>query len=341
MRDRKQTVIIAEAGVNHNGSLATALELVDVAASSGADVVKFQFFRPTNLATKDAQLKKYQLDTSASVEHQVELLEKLELSFSALKELEKTCRAKKIEFLSSAFDVSSLKKLNTLNCKRVKVASGELTNKPLLRTAAQSGLPIIVSTGMADLDEIRWALDTIVSEGAPLCQVTLLHCTTNYPSRYDELNLLAIKTIQNEFGVDVGYSDHSMGADASLAAVALGATIIEKHLTLDQNMSGPDHKASMPPNEFKEMVQRIRQLEISLGNGVKRPQQSELENRMLVRKSIIANTPIACGDKFTHSNLTTKRPCKGISAARFDDVIGKVANRDYQPDEFIDKAILE
>ena len=341
MNMRAQTLIIAEAGVNHNGSLDLALKLVDAAVLAKADVVKFQSFNADTLATESAEMATYQCQNSGQETSQLEMLKGLEMKAEDMAKIKAYCDNQKIEFLSTAFDLQSLNMLLELGCKRIKVASGELTNKPFLDACAAAGLPVILSTGMARLDEVEWAVKALVNHGLDRELVTILHCTTNYPAAPEELNLMAIRTIAERFKMTVGYSDHSLGIDASIAAVSLGATVIEKHLTLDTKMQGPDHAASMNPKHFFEMVERIRLLEVSLGNGIKEPQPVELEYRNLVRKSVVATAPITKGAVFTTENVTTKRPGTGISAMLYDEVIGRTANRDYQRNEMIDQTCLK
>lgn len=336
MSTRSPTLIIAEAGVNHNGSLDLALKLVDAAVKAKADVIKFQSFNADSLATDNAEMATYQQTNTGQKISQREMLKALEIPPEDMAKIKAHCDAKKIEFLSTAFDLKSLYILLDLGCTRIKVASGELTNKPFLHACASEGLPVILSTGMATLEEVGWAVNVMFDNKLNPDLLTVLHCTTNYPAAPEELNLTAIKTIANQFNLAVGYSDHSLGSDAALAAVSLGATVIEKHLTLDPTMQGPDHAASMDPNDFTAMVERIRLLEICLGDGIKEPQPVELDYRNLVRKSVVAACPIVKGTVFTRQNITTKRPGSGISAMLFDDVIGQTADRNYAQNEMID-----
>lgn len=336
-----RTTIIAEAGINHNGKLDLALKLIDVAVKSGADIVKFQTFSADALVTVDAEMAEYQKKNTTNANSQFEMLRNLELSMEDLIIIRDYCHEKNIEFLSTAFDVPSLEVLIDLGCKRIKIASGEMTNKPFLDAAASFNLPILLSTGMASMDEIEWAVSTLLNKGLDKSQLTVLHCTTNYPAKPEELNLLAIKSIAGHFDLSVGYSDHSLGTDASLSAISLGSSVIEKHITLDIEMNGPDHAASMNPTDFADFIRRIRRLESSLGNGIKTPHDAEIANRLVVRKSIVALKIIRKGDIFSQDNITTKRPGTGISARYYSDMIGRKANRNYNENELIDDECLK
>ncbi len=354
--------IIAEAGVNHNGDLDLAFQLVDVAVKAGADAVKFQTFKAENLVTKNALKADYQLQTTNAEESQFAMLKWLELSHDNHYELIKYCNKKGIDFLSSAFDLSSLNFLvNDLGLKTVKISSGEITNGPLLLAHAQTRCELIISTGMATLDEVEEALEVIafgLMYGLDLHErpsrdvfkqaynslagqrllkekVTLLHCTTEYPAPLADINLRAMQTMQSTFGLKIGYSDHSEGITVPIAATVLGATLIEKHFTLDKALPGPDHKASLEPSELIDMITAIRSVEQVMGDGLKVPKSSELKNRETVRKSIIAACEIKKGDIFTEDNLVIKRPGIGRSPMIFWDILGEESQHDYIPDEVI------
>lgn len=330
-----KTFIIAEAGVNHNGSLELAKKLVDVAADAEADAVKFQTFKADNLVSKDAQKAEYQKQTTASDESQYEMIKKLELDENAHCELIEYCNQKKIMFLSTPFDHDSIDMLNDFGMPIFKIPSGEITNLPYLKHIGRIGKEVILSTGMADLGEIEDALDILMQAGTHKENIIVLHATTEYPCPIDEVNLRAMQTIHAAFGIKVGYSDHTQGIEVPIAAVALGACAIEKHFTLDRAMEGPDHKASLEPQELAAMVQSIRHVERALGVGIKKPSKSEAKNMVIARKSIVAAGPIKAGDVFSEHNLTVKRPGSGISPMRWGEVIGQVAARDYQGDELI------
>lgn len=333
---KNQTLIIAEAGVNHNGDLRLAHELIDIACEAGVDIVKFQTFTASALVTESAKKAEYQTASTDPEESQYSMLKKLELSPQAHKELIDHCKFKNIEFLSTAFDLESLEFLTTLNLNRFKIPSGEITNLPYLEAIGKLGKPVILSTGMAKLAEIEEAILVLENNGLEREFLTVLHCNTEYPTPFSDVNLLAMQSIKNAFKVSVGYSDHTSGIDISLAAVALGATVIEKHFTIDKNLPGPDHKASLDPAELKKLVIGIRNIEQSLGDGIKRPTFSESKNIAIARKSIIANCSIKEGDIFSKENLTTKRPGTGISPMRLNEIIGKKAKRDFQKDELIE-----
>ncbi len=326
----KKVFIIAEAGVNHNGSLDLAKKLVDKALEAGVDCIKFQTFKSENLVSMSAQMAEYQKENLGKDESQYKMLKELEISFEEFKELKKYCEEKNIMFLSTPFDLESCDFLNDLDMKIFKIPSGEITNLPYLRKINSFGKKVILSTGMANLNEIQDALNVLKD-----CDVSLLHCTTEYPCPYDNVNLNAIDTLKKEFKLEVGYSDHTQGIEVPIAAVAKGATIIEKHFTLDRNMEGPDHKASLEPNELKQMVTSIRNIEKAFGNGTKEPQECEKKNIEIARKSIVAKINIKKGEIFTANNLTTKRPGSGISPMKWDCIIGKTATKDYQEDELI------
>lgn len=326
--------IIAEAGVNHNGSLELAKKLVDAAKDAGADCVKFQTFVSKNIVSKNAVKAEYQKQQTEPEESQQDMLKKLELSFDEFVELNEYCKSKSIEFMSTAFDFDSIDFLDGLEMGTWKIPSGDITNLPYLIKIANLNKPVILSTGMSTMEDIRSAIKALKENGAT--ELTVLHCTTEYPTPFEDVNLRAMNTIKEEFGVKVGYSDHTKGIEVPIAAVALGATVIEKHFTLDRDMEGPDHKASLEPNELKAMVDSIRQIELALGNGMKQPAESEKKNMAVARKSIIASKDIKAGEIFTDENLTVKRPGDGISPMRWFDVIGKYAPRDFEEDELIE-----
>lgn len=328
--------IIAEAGVNHNGSIELAKKLVDVAVESGADAVKFQSFKTDSFVSKFAEKAEYQKKSTGTNESQYEMLLKLELSVDAHQVLINYCQEKKIQFLSTPFDCDSADMLNGLGISIIKIPSGEITNLPYLKHISRLGKEIIISTGMSDLSEVERALGVLEGEGTPRSKITVLHATTEYPCPIGDVNLRAMLTIEKVFGVKVGYSDHTSGIEVPIAAVALGACVIEKHFTLDRLMEGPDHKASLEPNELKAMVSAIRNIEQSLGDGIKRPSASELKNIPIARKSLVALRSIKKGDLFCIENLGAKRPGHGISPMNWDDLIGRPARRDFAVDELID-----
>jgi len=332
-----KTIIIAEAGVNHNGSITIAKKLIDVAVYAQADYVKFQTFKTENLVLKTAQKAVYQKNNFPNVDNsQYQMLKNLELSMKQHYELIDYCNSNNIKFLSTAFDLESVEFLSLLQLDMWKIPSGEITNYPYLKKIAQMGKPVILSSGMSTMCEIIQALDILTSKGLKLCDVTLLHCNTEYPTPMEDVNLRAIQTLHKEFGIKVGYSDHTLGIEVPIAAVALGATMIEKHFTLNRNMEGPDHQASLEPDELKAMVTAIRSIEKALGTGEKIVSPSEEKNRVIARKSIVASNLISKGDRFSEANLTTKRPGNGISPMKWDEVIGKVAVRDFYEDELIE-----
>ena len=329
------TIIIAEAGVNHNGSMESAKRLIDVAAKASADYVKFQTFKAETLVTQTADKAEYQKGLTGADETQFEMIKKLELDKEAHEELMNYCKQKKIQFLSTAFDHGSIKLLEKLDIPLYKIPSGEITNLPYLRHIGGMDMPIIMSTGMSTLDEVRDALNILLEAGAKKDKITILHCNTEYPTPMEDVNLKAMITIRDELGVNIGYSDHTLGIEVPIAAVALEATVIEKHFTLDRNMSGPDHAASLEPEELKAMVTAIRNIEKAMGDGIKKPSSSEIKNMPIARKSIVAKNSIKKGELFTKDNLTVKRPGTGISPMEWDNVMGKPANRDYEIDELI------
>ena len=328
-------MIIAEAGVNHNGSVELAFELIDNASGAGADVVKFQTFKAENLVTQSAAKADYQLGTTDSKETQFEMIRKLELSYDMHLELISRCKEKGIRFSSTGFDTSSVDVLIELGVDFLKIPSGEITNLPYLRHVGSKGLPIIISTGMCTMQEVASALNILVKAGARKHDITVLHCNTEYPTPMEDVNLRAMLSMENELGVKVGYSDHTLGIEIPIAAVAMGATVIEKHFTLDRKMDGPDHAASLEPDELKQMVYSIRNIEKAMGDGFKDPSKSEEANIEVVRKSIVASKKINAGEKFTEDNLSVKRPGTGISPLRWDELLGLEANKDFQPDELI------
>ena len=326
-------VIIAEAGVNHNGSLKLAKQMIEEAARAGADYIKFQTFKPEKLVSKYAQKADYQKKTTGNNESQLQMLEKLALSYVDFVELKKYCEQIGIGFLSTPFDEDSIRFLDSLDMDFWKIPSGEITNYPYLVQIAQTGRDIVLSTGMCEMDEIADAMKVLKENGAG--NISLLHCNTEYPTPYEDVNLLAMKQMRTAFKKQVGYSDHTVGIEVPIAAVALGAEIIEKHFTLDKNMEGPDHKASLEPQELAQMVSAIRHIEKSLGDGNKKRTASEQHNIAAARKSIVAKCAISKGDIFTEANLTVKRPGSGISPMKWKELIGTKAQRDYVEDELI------
>lgn len=328
-----RTFIIAESGVNHNGDVGIAKEMVDVAAKAGADAVKFQTFKAEKMISKFAPKAEYQRKTTDENESQFEMVKKLELDQCAHKELIAYCRQKGIIFLSTPFDLESIDLLNELGLKILKIPSGEITNLPYLRKIGSLKKKLILSTGMADLQEIGNALKILTGAGTPKENITVLHCNTEYPTPMEDVNLRAMLTIRDTFDVKVGYSDHTLGIEVPIAAVALGASVIEKHFTLDANMKGPDHKASLEPAGLRTMVEAIRNIEKMLGDGVKKPSPSELKNRPIARKSIVAARDITKGEIFTEENIAVKRPGIGISPMEWDKILGEVAERDFKEDE--------
>ncbi|WP_072215204.1 N,N'-diacetyllegionaminate synthase [Campylobacter coli] len=331
----KKALIIAEAGVNHNGDLNLAKKLIEVAAKSGADFVKFQSFKAELCVSKNAKKAAYQLKTTAKDESQLEMIKKLELDFNAHQLLISHAKQCGIAFLSTPFDLESIELLDDLGLEVFKIPSGEITNLPYLKKIAKLNKKIILSTGMSNLGEIEAALEILCQGGTQRANITLLHCTTEYPAPFDEVNLKAMQTLKNAFNLDVGYSDHTKGIHISLAAIALGASVIEKHFTLDKNMPGPDHKASLEPNELQELCTKIREIESALGDGIKQASKSERKNIEIARKSLVAKKKIKKGEIFSEENLTTKRPASGISAMRYDEYLGKKASKDYEEDELI------
>lgn len=332
-----RVLIIAEAGVNHNGSLDIAKRLVDEAADAGVDIVKFQTFKAEKLVSKSAKQAEYQQRNMGKTDDsQYSMLKKLELSPLQHEELIDYCREKGIRFFSTAFDMDSIEYLHSLNLGLWKIPSGEITNYPYLRKIAQYGEPVILSTGMCELSDIEAAIQILLSHGLQKNQITVLHCNTEYPTPMRDVNLKAMLEIAEKFGVAVGYSDHTEGIEVPIAAVALGATVIEKHFTLDKNMEGPDHKASLEPQDLRAMVKAIRNIEQALGSGHKVISASERKNIEIARKSIVAACPIRKGDLLTDENLTVMRPGNGISPMRWEEVVGTYATRNYQEEEPIE-----
>ena len=330
------TIIIAEAGINHNGSVDMAKQLINVASDAGANYVKFQTFDSKLVVTSTAKQADYQLKNTGITESQLDMISKLELSREnhyELLEYAKTCT---IKLFSTAFDLPSIKFLNELNFDMFKIPSGEITNLPYLRLIGSYDKAIILSTGMATLGEIEDALRVIEDSGTNRKKITLLHCTTAYPAPVVDVNLRAIHTLRQAFGIDVGYSDHTEGIEIALAAVALGATVIEKHYTLNRRLPGPDHKASIEPDELKLLVSSVRRVELALGDGIKRVTPSELKNVTVARKSLVATCKINKGDIFTDLNISVKRPGNGISPMRYDEVMGKLAVKDFDFDDLIE-----
>jgi N,N'-diacetyllegionaminate synthase len=334
--NQDKVLVIAEAGVNHNGRLDTAKQLVNVAAEAGADMVKFQTFSADRLVTTSADKAEYQNQTTDASESQHTMIRKLELSLEIHEELIAYCRKCGIKFFSTGFDTQSICMLVELGLEQFKIPSGEITNLPYLRHIGNYGKPVILSTGMATLGEIEAALEVMETSGTPRNQITVLHCNTEYPTPMEDVNLRAMVSMGQAFGVPVGYSDHTLGIEVPIAAVALGAIVIEKHFTLDRNLPGPDHKASLEPNELKMMVQAIRNIEKAMGNGVKKPSPSEKKNIPIARRSIVARISIKKGELFTEGNLIVKRPGTGISPMKWDEVLGRRAERDYNPDTLIE-----
>ncbi|MFC2682154.1 MAG: N-acetylneuraminate synthase [Capnocytophaga leadbetteri] len=333
----KKTLIIAEAGVNHNGDIAKAKALIDKGAEAGVDYVKFQTFKAANLVTKQAKRATYQDKNTQNNDSQYEMLKKLELSQAVHQELIDYCAQKGVQFLSTGFDVESLEFLAGLGITIAKVPSGEITNLPYLRKVAVLFPEVILSTGMATIDEIKDAVKVLTDNGVNKDKITVLHCNTEYPTPMEDVNLRAMLHIQQEVGVAIGYSDHTLGIEVPIAAVALGATVIEKHFTLDKTLPGPDHKASLEPDELKAMVTAIRNIEKAVGgSGLKEVSTSEAKNKPIARKSIVASKSIKKGDFFTEENITVKRPGMGISPMQWDDVIGKTAKKDFEEDDLIE-----
>ena len=328
--------LIAEAGVNHDGSLAKALALVDAAADAGADAVKFQTFTGSSLVTREAPKAGYQRETTGEEGTQADMLAGLELDRDAHVALMARCGERGVEFLSSPFDLASIDLLAELGLSIYKVPSGEITNLPYLRRIGATGARVLLSTGMADLAEVRAAVHVLLAGGISRDDLVVLQCTTAYPAPIAEANLRAMATMRRELGVAVGYSDHTLGIEAAIASIALGARVVEKHFTLDKTAPGPDHRASLEPAEFATLVRAVRDVEVALGDGVKRPGSSELANLAVARKSIVAAHAITAGTRFSEENLTVKRPAGGIDPMRWDEVVGAIAPRDFAPDEAVE-----
>jgi len=333
----QKVIIIAEAGVNHNGSMEIAKQLIDVAALAGVDYVKFQTFKADNLVSKNALKADYQkINMKSDSDSQYDMLKKLELTPSQHIELIKYCESKNVKFFSTAFDLESIDFLSTLNLGLWKIPSGEITNYPYLKQIAQKNEDVIISTGMCELVDIENALDVLIKFGINKEQITILHCNTEYPTPMEDVNLNAMKTIAEKFNFKVGYSDHTQGIEVPIAAVALGACVIEKHFTLDRCMEGPDHQASLEPDELKAMVQAIRNIEKAIGSNEKKISISEQKNIIVARKSIVAATKINKGELFRQENLTVKRPGDGLSPMLWESVLGLEAKKDYQVDDKIE-----
>ncbi len=325
--------VIAEAGVNHNGDIEIAKQLIDAASEAGADAVKFQTFQADSLVCRTAKKAEYQLETTDRTETQYDMLKKLELTPQMHRELIEHCIKRNIMFLSTPFDLESIKLLSELGMQIYKIPSGEITNLPYLREIAKQQKKIILSTGMSSMDEVKAAVNVLKNNGTE--DITLLHCNTQYPTPISDVNLLAMVKMREETGLPVGYSDHTQGIEVPIAAAALGAEVIEKHFTLNRKMEGPDHKASLEPQELMQMVVGIRKIESALGSNIKQVSESEMTNVAIVRKSIVAAANIKRGEKYTEKNITTKRPATGISPMLWDEIIGKTADRDYKVDEMI------
>lgn len=326
--------IIAEAGVNHNGDLELAKQMVRAAKESGADIVKFQTAKLESLVSKYAPMAEYQKENTGRTESQIDMLKRLLLPYDDFAILARYCDEAGIQFLSTPFDIDSIEFLSSIGCRLWKIPSGEITNLPYLERIGKLHQPIILSTGMSTLNEIQEALNVLYDSGA--AKITLLHCTTEYPAPFETVNLKAMLTLKEKFQTDVGYSDHTMGTEIPIAAAALGAVVIEKHFTLSRSMEGPDQKASLEPGELKSMVSAIRHIEMAMGDGEKKPVQSEMANRIVARKSIIARKPVAKGEILTEENITTKRPGNGLSPMMWHEVLGTAAVRDFKEDELIE-----
>lgn len=333
-----KVLIIGEAGVNHNGSYENAKKLILAGAEAGVDYVKFQTFKASKLVSRDAEKAEYQKrNTNDKSTSQFEMLTKLEMPENWHYDLIKYAETLEVKFLSTGFDEESIDFLDSINIDLFKIPSGEITNKPFLEHVAKKNKPIIISTGMATLEEVRAAIEVLQVNGTQKKSITILHCNTEYPTPMLDVNLKAMLTLKKEFDVNIGYSDHTLGIEVPIAAVALGAKVIEKHFTLDKSMEGPDHKASLDPLELKQMVKSIRNIEKALsGNGIKEPTLSEKKNIISSRKSIVASKVINIGDRFSDDNLTVKRPGDGISPMLWNTIIGTYANKTYQPDDKIE-----
>ncbi len=332
---KNKCIIIAEAGVNHNGNLETAKRLIEVAANSGADYIKFQTFKAERLVTRKAKKAAYQIKNN-NQNNQLSMLKQLELKECFYNELVDHCSSFNIGFLSTGFHEEDISFLDKFNLDFIKIASGEITNFPLIKKACEKRKKLIISTGMCYLEDIKNTISFIEKNGFNRSEISLLHCTTEYPTPFESVNLKAINTLKNTFNTKVGYSDHTIGIEVAVAAVALGAEIIEKHLTLDKNMEGPDHKASLEPKEFKKMVKQIRNIENSMGSGIKKPSSQEKENLKVIRKSLVANRQIRKGEKFTTTNITCKRPANGLSPTLFESLLGLQAHKDFFEDDLLE-----
>lgn len=332
---RKQIIIIAEAGVNHNGSIDNAKKMIDIADSSGADYVKFQTFNTESLLTKNAEKAQYQKDTTGKNEKQFDMIKKLELDKKSHYELDKYCHKKNVKFLSSAFDIESIDFLHQMKMPFFKIPSGEMNNLPYLKHIASKKTPIVMSTGMSTMREIENSSQVLFDEGINKEDLTILHCNTEYPTPMLDVNLKSMLSIKNKIGVNVGYSDHTQGIEVAIAAAALGASIIEKHFTINRNMDGPDHAASLEPNELKKMIVSIRNIEKALGSKIKKPTESEKKNITVIRKSIVAKKDIKIGETFSKKNLDVKRPASGLSPMLWDSIIGKKSKYNFKEDEQI------
>ena len=333
----KHTIIIAEAGVNHNGSMSIAKQLIDAAKDCGVDYVKFQTTKsPESITSKFAQMAEYQKKNLHQDESQLEMLRKILLKMEDFGDLSDYCKELGVNFMSTPFDLDSIDYLAGLNMDYWKIPSGEITNLPYLRKIAKLGTPVIMSTGMCTVEDIEAAMNVLTKNGLKTDQISLLHCNTEYPTPFEDVNLSAMQTLERHFEVRVGYSDHTKGIEVPIAAVAMGAEIIEKHFTLDRTLPGPDHVASLEPQELKAMVNAIRNIEKAIGSGIKQVSPSEQKNIAIARKSIIAACDIHKGEVFTEENLTVKRPGSGISPMRWDEVVGQIAKRDYVEDELIE-----
>lgn len=335
----KKVLIIAEAGVNHNGIIENAFKLIDEAVDAGVDYVKFQTFKSENLVSKSAKKADYQIqNTGNSTDSQYQMLKKLELSQENHELLIDYCKHKNINFFSTAFDLDSLQYLKEIGLDLVKIPSGEITNLPYLRKAAKLFKKVILSTGMCTMQEIEDAVNVFLRENISKENITILHCNTEYPTPMSDVNLMAMLSIQQKIGTEIGYSDHTLGIEVPIAAVALGASVIEKHFTLNNKMEGPDHAASLEPHQLREMVKAIRNIEKAIsGDGIKKPSESEIKNIKIARKSIVAAAQIYSGELFTEENLTIKRPGTGISPMKWDEIIGTIAEKDYSIDDLIDQ----
>lgn len=335
-KEIQRVLVIAEAGVNHNGDINLAKRLIDAAVDAGADAVKFQTFVADKVVTTTAAKADYQVLSTGSDDSQFDMLKKLELSPTMHEELVKHCEKREIKFLSTAFDQKSLDYLDSLGLTLFKVPSGEITNLPFLRHVGSLGKPVVLSSGMASLKEVGDAVAVLERAGTVRKKITVMHCNTEYPTPMQDVNLRAMATIRDAFGVEVGYSDHTRGIEVPIAAVATGASVIEKHITLDRSLPGPDQAMSTEPQEFKKMIQAIRNIEQALGSGIKQASPSEAKNILIVRRSLVATKRIQAGESFTSENISAKRPGTGISPMRWDDVIGRAAVRDFLPDELIE-----